>query len=196
MTERRRSAFKKKRRKKATCPRCGAGRAANTPCVCERQAPAKPRKKAKRELSPEVVPTAPSAPKLKKRARVPKAKTVQGFGVKGQHRTRLRDDLDGHLEDGTGWVIYGEGEGLFQWRLGKWISGYAGPTLGHALRAIRKAHKAITAIKERYGGSVNDTEVRMLYRLIRWERRLHQGRLVMEGPDKQGRYTIWEKGVE
>jgi hypothetical protein len=46
-------AKKAKKTKKATrkkeCPRCGAGRAKGTPCICSRKAPAKPKKQQTRE---------------------------------------------------------------------------------------------------------------------------------------------------
>lgn len=104
------------------------------------------------------------------------ARTIKGFGVRGQDRKRLRSPISGEFE-GYSWFIRYEHAGLFSWNIGK-MSGFDGPTVGDVLRVLKKAARAQTQLKETFvDREVPDEAYNNLRLLMRWERRALQGRL-------------------
>lgn len=113
------------------------------------------------------------------------AKTVKGFGVRGQDRRKLRKALTGTYEEHR-WVLRYEHLDIFWWTIGK-MSGYAGPTVGDVLRVMRKAAKAQTALQEVYGDQkIPDETYNSLRLLNRWEQRLLKGKITITGPHGKG----------
>lgn len=123
------------------------------------------------------------------------AKTVKGFGVRGQDRKRLRSTLSGNYE-GYDWFIRFEHNGVFSWNIGK-MSGFDGPTVGDVLRSMRKAAKAQTSLQETYGDSIPDDALNQVRLLLRWERRALQGRLNIShhGKGDKAHYRVQETQV-
>lgn len=106
------------------------------------------------------------------------AKTIKGFGVRGQDRKKLRSPISGTYE-GYDWFIRFEHAGLFSWAIGK-MTGYDGPTVGDVLRVLKKAARAQTQLKETFQDrEVPDEAYNNLRLLMRWERRALQGRLTI-----------------
>ena len=106
-----------------------------------------------------------------------KVRAVLGFKVPNQGRTKIRSELTGTY-DGFDWIIFPEGAAMFQWRIGP-LMGYSGPTLADVLRTMKKATKITKKLRAEYGGSVPDDQLNLLSRLLRWERRILEGRLEM-----------------
>lgn len=125
------------------------------------------------------------------------AKTVKGFGVRGQDRKRLRSELTGDYE-GLQWLIRYEHLDIFSWCIGK-MSGYAGPTVGDVLRVMRKAARAQLQLQEVFGDQrIPDDAFNALRLLNRWEQRALKGRLSITGPHGTGdkrHYRIKETQV-
>ena len=121
------------------------------------------------------------------------SKTVKGFAVRGQERTRLRDVLTGTYE-GYEWFIRFENSGLFSWSIGK-MSGYDGPTVGDVLRSMRKAARYQAQLEETFQGrEIPVNAYNNLRLLLRWERRAVQGRLdvTYHGKGDKSYYRIAE----
>ena len=120
-------------------------------------------------------------------------KTIKGFGVRGQDRKLLRGPLTGDY-GGYTWFVRFEHGGVFSWTIGK-MSGFAGPTVGDVLRAMRKAATAQTQLQEAFQGRVVPDDaynnIRLLYR---WERRALQDRLKIthHGTGDKAHYRISE----
>lgn len=113
------------------------------------------------------------------------AKTVKGFGVRGQERKRLRSELTGEYE-GYKWFVRYEHLTTFWWTIGK-MSGYGGPTVGDVLRDMRKAVKAQQKLEEVFNGRpIPDEAFNTLRMLNRWEQRALCGRLTITGPHGSG----------
>jgi len=123
------------------------------------------------------------------------AKTIKGFGVRGQERRKLRSELKGTYE-GRIWIIRYEHEELFRWHIGK-MSGYSGPTVGDVLRVMRRASKAQTELQDIYQEQSVPAEVFNSLRLLyRWEQRLLKGFVNLTGPHGIGEkrhYRVTEK---
>ena len=113
------------------------------------------------------------------------AKTVKGFGVRGQERKKLRSPLTGAFET-YDWFIRSEGASLFSWNIGK-MRGFSGPTVGDVLRVMRKAARAQAELEEVFKDVGVPAEaynsIRLLYR---WERRALKGTLKITGPHGKG----------
>ncbi len=109
---------------------------------------------------------------------------VQGFGVRAQSRRRFRGGPKRGRYEGRQWVLFSEGDGVFQWRLGP-LTEFSGPTIAHALRAMRKAARTLARL-ERDHGEVSEEALRVLALLMRWEQRALRGRLKIEGPLGKG----------
>jgi hypothetical protein len=118
------------------------------------------------------------------------ARTVQGFGVRSQGRTRFRDDHMAGTYEGFDWVIHSEGDGLFQWAIGS-LHGFSGPTLADVLRTMKKAVAIRAKILDQYG-EVSPESLHSLRLLLRWEQRLSKGRLRIDGPYSDGHYEVRE----
>ena len=121
------------------------------------------------------------------------AKTVKGFGVRGQERKKLRSELSGEYE-GLKWLIRWEHADVFWWTIGK-MSGYIGPTVGDVLRTMRRAAKAQVAIQETYGDQkIPDDLFNTLRLLHRWEQRALRGRLRIthHGKGDKAHYRVAE----
>ena len=122
------------------------------------------------------------------------AKTVKGFGVRGQERKRLRNALSGTYE-GYDWFVRFEHGGVFSWVIGK-MSGYAGPAVADVLRAMKKAARAQAQLQEVFGDrGVPDEAYNNLRLLYKWERRALQGRLSIthHGKGDKAHFRISEK---
>ncbi|MGD9725939.1 MAG: hypothetical protein AB7L09_03205 [Nitrospira sp.] len=120
-------------------------------------------------------------------------KTVKGFAVKGQDRSRLRNPLNGTFE-GFEWFVRFERAGVFSWTIGK-MSGYDGPTVADVLRMMKKAARAQVQLQEAFNGrEVPDEAYNSLRLLYRWERRALQGRLTIthHGKDDKAHYRVLE----
>jgi hypothetical protein len=111
------------------------------------------------------------------------SKTVKGFGVRNQARKRIRGHLNGTY-NGQDWYLRCDDNELFWWTIGK-MSGYAGPTIADALRAIKKASINQKTLEEEFG-EVDEETLKVLDFLAKWERRALQGRLVIKGPMGKG----------
>lgn len=121
------------------------------------------------------------------------AKTIKGFGVRGQDRKRLRSPLTGTYE-GYDWFIRYEHAGVFSWNIGK-MSGYDGPTVGDVLRSMRKAARAQTKLKETFQDrEIPQESYNALRLLMKWERRALQGRLKVthHGKGDKSHYRVQE----
>ena len=121
------------------------------------------------------------------------ARTVKGFGVRGQDRRRLRSPLTGEF-DGYEWFIRYERPGTFSWSIGK-MSGYDGPTIGDVLRVLKKAARAQAQLKETFQDrEIPQESYNVLRLLLRWERCALRGRLKVShhGKGEKAHYRVQE----